>query len=71
MDKTLIIQVINQKALKLLHELEELDLIKVMGENITLPPTKLSEKYKGVFSKDDAISFNIHTQQMRKEWDNI
>ena len=32
-------------------------------------PVKLSDKYKGVFSKEDAQSFNKHTQQMRKEWD--
>ena len=34
------------------------------------PSVRLSEKYKGVFSKEDAKSFNKHTQQMRKEWDN-
>jgi hypothetical protein len=33
-------------------------------------PIKLSDKYRGVFSKEDAKSFNDHTQQMRKEWDN-
>jgi hypothetical protein len=31
-------------------------------------PVKLSDKYKGVFSKEDAQSFNDHTEQMRKEW---
>jgi hypothetical protein len=31
---------------------------------------KLSDKYRGVFSKEDAKSFNEHTQQDRKEWDN-
>jgi hypothetical protein len=36
----------------------------------TLNSIKLSDKYKGVFSKEDAKSFNDHTQQMRKEWDN-
>jgi hypothetical protein len=35
-----------------------------------LNPVKLSDKYRGVFSKEDAKSFNEHTQQMRKEWDN-
>ena len=33
--------------------------------------TKLSVKYKGVFSKEDAISFDNYTQAMRKEWNNI
>ena len=36
-----------------------------------LNPIKLSDKYRGVFSKEDAKSFNDHTQQMRKEWDSI
>lgn len=31
---------------------------------------RLSDKYKGVFSKEDAKSFNAHTKEMRKEWDN-
>jgi hypothetical protein len=31
---------------------------------------KLSDKYRGVFTKEDAKSFNEHTHQMRKEWDN-
>lgn len=35
-----------------------------------LNPRKLSDKYKGVFSKEDSKSFNDHTHQMRKEWDN-
>lgn len=38
-------------------------------ENET-PQFKISDKYKGVFTKDDAINFNIHTQEMRKEWGN-
>lgn len=33
-------------------------------------PIKLSDKYRGVFSEEDAKSFNDHTQQMRKEWNN-
>jgi hypothetical protein len=36
-----------------------------------LIPMKLSDKYRGVFSKEDAKSFNDHTKQQRQEWDNI
>lgn len=71
MDNIMLIQVTNQKAFCLLIELEELNLIKVLKENIAPIKTKLSDKYKGVFSKEDAKSFKDHTQQMRKEWDNI
>ena len=36
----------------------------------TLNPIKLSDKYRGFFTTEDAKSFNEHTQQMRKEWEN-
>ncbi|MBK7505213.1 MAG: hypothetical protein IPI52_09175 [Bacteroidetes bacterium] len=71
MENTMLIQLTNQKAIGLLHELEELQLIKVLKENIAPTNIKLSEKYRGVFTKKEAKSFNEHTQQMRKEWDNI
>ena len=54
-----------------MHELEELKLIKVLQENFTPSKTKLSEKYNGVFSKEDAKCYNEHTQQTREEWDAI
>lgn len=71
MDNTMLIQVINQDAIRLLHELEELHLIKVLKENLSSVDVKLSDKYKGVFSKEDAKSFDAHTQTMRNEWENI
>ena len=71
MEDTILIQLTNKKAIRLLHDMEELDLIKVLKENISTSNTKLSDKYRNVFSKEDAKSFNEHTQQMRKEWDNI
>jgi len=71
MDNTLLIQVTNQKALRLLLELEKLHLIRVIKDNITPSKTNISEKYKGVFSKEDAKSFDAHTHKMRNEWDNI
>ncbi|MBB3842035.1 hypothetical protein FHS57_006064 [Runella defluvii] len=69
MDNTLLIEITNPKALGLLHELEELHLIKVLKNKPTQP--KLSDKYRGVFTKEDAQSFNDHTQVMRNEWKNI
>lgn len=71
MTTTLLIEVTNQKAIGLLHELEELHLIKVLNNDIMPSKTKLSDKYRGAFTKEDAQSFNIHTQQMRNEWNNI
>ncbi len=71
MDNTMLIQLTNQKAVGLLHELEELHLIKVLRENITPAKAKFSEKYKGIISKEQGESLNEHIRQMRSEWSNI
>jgi hypothetical protein len=70
MENTMLIQLTNEKAIGLLRELEELHLIKVLNEDITPPQIKLSDKYRGVFSKEDSLSFDEHTKTMRKEWGN-
>lgn len=71
MEHTLLIQITDRKALRLLYELEELHLIKVLKGNIETAKPKLSDKYKEVFTKEDAKSFEEHTRKMRGEWENI
>jgi hypothetical protein len=71
MNNPMLIQVIHQKALAHLRELEELHLIKVLGEGLPPVEKRLSDKYRGVFSREDAKSFDEHTQKLRGEWDNI
>ncbi|MEO6135107.1 MAG: hypothetical protein ABIP35_08140 [Ginsengibacter sp.] len=71
MDNTMLIQVTNHKVVELLHYLEELLLIKVLKENFTLEKTKLSDKYKGIISKEQGQNLNEHIKQMRNEWNNI
>lgn len=71
MENTLLIQLTNQKALKLLHELEELNLIKVLKQDNESTKPKLSEKYKGIINKEDGQKLNEHISQMRDEWNNI
>ncbi len=68
MENTMLIQLTNQKAAGLLHELEELHLIKVIKENIEPVKTKLSDKYKGIISKEEGQQLNDHINQMRNEW---
>lgn len=65
MEKTITIQLTNKKTLKLIQELEALQLIKLLKENLSPTKTKLSDKYRGVFTKEDAKSFNEHTKSMR------
>jgi hypothetical protein len=71
MENTMVIQLTNQKAVGLLHELEELHLIKVLKENIEPVKTKLSDKYKGFISKEEGQQLNDHIKQMRSEWNGI
>lgn len=71
MDNTMLIQVTNPKAIRLLHELEELHLIKVLKENFSPVKTKLSEKYKGIITKEQGQALNEHIKQMRSEWHHI
>lgn len=68
---TMLIQLTNQKAAGLLHELEELHLIKVLEKNISTGTPKLSEKYRGSISTEQGKQLNEHIKQMRKEWSSI
>jgi hypothetical protein len=40
-------------------------------EKIAIKEIKLSEKYRNVFSNEDANSFDKHTKSLRNEWSNI
>lgn len=70
---TMLIELTNKKAARLLRELEELHLIKVLKENKLTGSSKnkLSDKYKGIISKKEGQELNQHIKQMRSEWNNI
>ena len=70
MNDTVLIQLTNQKSLRLLQDLEELHLIKVL-QGKTPVKTKLSDKYKGFITKEEGLQLNSHINQMRNEWNNI
>lgn len=67
---TIIIQITNRKVVPMLKELEELHFIKVLKE---IDPTKekLSNKFKGILTKEEGQNLNNHIKQMRSEWNNI
>ena len=70
MGNTVVIELKNRKAISLLRDMEELDLIKVIKEDISPIKPKLSEKYRNVFTTDEAKSFDSHTNELRNEWEN-
>ena len=73
MENTMLIALTNRKAARLLHELEELHLIKVLQENVSSAApdqstTKLSAKYRGMISSQKGKQLHQHIRQMRSEW---
>ena len=40
-------------------------------ENFAPIKTKLSDKYKGIITKEQGQNLNEHIKQMRSEWNNI
>lgn len=65
---TLVIQLTHQKALKLLLDLEELRLIRVLKKNVQ-SEQKLSDKYAGKLPTDIGEQLQQHLTQSRNEWE--
>jgi len=66
---TVTIELINNKAMQLLRDLEAMHIIK-LREPEQKASIRLSDKYRGVLSKEDGIDLNKHIDQMRNEWNN-
>ena len=63
------VELINNKALQLLQDLEAKQIIKLhKSDNPT--KNKLSDKYRGILSKEQGKDLNRHINQMRNEWNN-
>jgi hypothetical protein len=66
---TVLIQLTSPKTMSLLHELEELHLLRVLKENMNVV-TPLSDKYAGKLPVTIAEDLQRHIEQSRNEWDN-
>lgn len=67
--ETVLVQINNNKAYKLLEDLEDLNIIKVLKKSIE-PTQKLSEKYAGKLPADVAQELQNFVTQSRDEWNN-
>ncbi|MBW8333556.1 MAG: hypothetical protein K0M40_16130 [Prolixibacteraceae bacterium] len=65
--ETVLIQINNDKAYKLLDDLEDLHIIKVLKKSIQ-PQQKLSEKYAGKLPSDIADEIQNFVNESRNEW---
>lgn len=66
--ETLTIDVNSPQALKLLEDLEAMNLIRVVKRHVAIPDQKLSEKLYGSISDSQAEQMKAELQQMRSEW---
>ncbi len=64
-----LVQIKNNKAYRLLEDLEDLHIIKVLKKSIQ-PQQKLSEKYAGKLPADVADELQNYVSQSRNEWNN-
>ncbi len=67
--ETVLIQINNSKAYRLLEDLEDLHIIKVLKKSIQ-PQQKLSEKYAGKLPADVADELQNYVIRSRNEWNN-
>ena len=67
--ETVLVQINNNKAYRLLEDLEELLIIKVLEKSIQ-PKQKLSEKYACKLPADIADELQNYVTQGRNEWNN-
>lgn len=65
--ETVLIQINNDKAYKLLEDLEDLQIITVLKKSIQ-PQQKLSEKYAGKLPSDVADEIQNFVNESRTEW---
>ena len=66
--ETVLVQINNKKAYKLLEELEDLRVITVLKKSKE-PAQKISEKYAGKLPSNIADDLQKHVTQSREEWE--
>lgn len=68
--QTIIIDIINHKAVRLLHELELLQLIRVRREKQqTATLIDWTAKYKGAMTKQPLTDVDNQLTELRNEWE--
>jgi hypothetical protein len=68
--KTVLVEINNSKAYKLLEDMEDLHLIKLIKKSIQ-SQQKLSEKYAGKLPLDLADALQQDVTQSRNQWNNL
>lgn len=67
--ETVLVQINDNKAYKLLEDLEDMHIIKLLKRS-SQPQQKLSEKYAGKLPAEIADELQDYVAQSRSEWNN-
>jgi hypothetical protein len=66
--QTLLVEIKKHAGLKILQELEQADLIRLIPSEKDDRPRKLSSRLRGAISKETAREMQSELEQMRREW---
>lgn len=69
MIRSITIDIINEKALKLLKDLELLQLIRVRNEKAHSNPTNWAGQYKGAMTKQSTAEIDSQLNELRNSWE--
>ena len=67
--KTVTVEIKNDIALTILHNLESIHILRVIDDEATLVKQKLSERFAGCLSKERTEELQKELTQMRNEWE--
>ena len=67
--ETVLLQIKNKKAYRILEDLEDLNVIKVLEKSLQ-QEQKLSEKYAGILPAEIADQLQNYVTKSRNEWNN-
>jgi hypothetical protein len=66
--QTLLVEVKDQAGLKILQDLEQANIIRLIPAKKENKPQKLSARLRGSISKETAQQMQAELEQMRGEW---
>ncbi len=67
--KTVTIEIIDDKVIKLLQNLEFLQLIRLKKDKSQSISIKLTKKYKGSISKQSSVDIEAQLAELRNGWE--
>lgn len=70
MGNQVIVELKNKDALTLLYDLEKMDILHIVREQEP-EKMKLSEKLKGLLTKEQGLDLKKHVETIRNEWNGV